>query len=71
MDEKCFLWCELAILHTSDQTPSLIDHYLGSENELNMTGIFYPVQLSRIDKFENQNTNISVSLDLTIMKIYL
>ena len=61
-DEKCFLWCVLASLHATDHRPTEVDHYIRFENELNMTHIAYPVQLSNIDKFENQNTNISVNV---------
>ena len=65
-DEKCFLWAVLAHLHSvTDQrkgNPERVTHYTQYENELNMTGIQYPVQISQITKFEGQNPTISISL---------
>jgi hypothetical protein len=60
-DQKCFLWSILAALHPVDRNPQDIYHYSPFENELNMTGIDFPVSLSQIDKFERQNS-ISVNV---------
>ncbi|VDI57241.1 Hypothetical predicted protein [Mytilus galloprovincialis] len=54
-DQKCFLWSILAHLHPAECNPNRIAHYTAYENELDMTGITYPVQLKHIPKFENQN----------------
>ena len=60
-DQKCLLWSILAALHPVDRNPQDIYHYSPFENELNMTGIDFPVSLSQIDKFERQNS-ISVNV---------
>lgn len=54
-DQKCFLWSILAHLHPAECNPNRIAHYTAYENELDMTGISYPVQVKHIPKFENQN----------------
>ena len=63
-DLKCFLWSILAKLHpiSYKHHPYRVSHYEQYENEVNMEGIEYPVNLSDIDKFENQNPDISISV---------
>jgi len=60
-DQKCFLWSVLAALHPTSHHPERIAHYKPYENELNMTGIEFPVTISKIEKFEKQN-KISVNV---------
>ena len=60
-DQKCFLWSVLAPLHPSLHHPERIVHYKPYENELNMTGIGFPVPISKIEKFEKQN-KISINV---------
>ncbi|XP_033762615.1 uncharacterized protein LOC117344073 [Pecten maximus] len=60
-DEKCFLWSVLAALHPVRQDQHLLDHYRPYQDELNMTGITYPVTVQQIDKFEDQN-NMSINV---------
>ena len=60
-DDKCFLWSILAALYPVDHNPNRISHYLPYENQLNMTGIKYPVHPSSVTQFERQN-NISVNV---------
>ena len=62
-DLKCFLWSILAQLHPADHHHAdRVSNYEQYENEVNMEGIEYPVNLSDIDKFENQNPDISISV---------
>jgi len=61
-DEKCFLWSVLAaFLHQKLDVPERVSHYVLHENELDMSGITYPVSITQIHKFEKQN-NISVNV---------
>ena len=61
-DEKCFLWSVLAGLHPIASNPHRVRHYVEYENELNMTGIPYPVEVNKIVRFEIQNVNVSVNV---------
>ena len=62
-DNKCFLWCVLRALNPTDNHPERIDKDLKSkEDTLNMEGIAYPVELKKIERFEKQNPNISISV---------
>ena len=61
-DDKCFLYCLLASLHPVAKEPELVEHYYQFSNEVNMSGITYPVNLSQIRKVENQNESISINV---------
>ena len=62
-DNKCFLWCVLRALNPCEKNPQRIDKKLKEkENTLNIDGIEYPVSLKDIDKFENQNPSISITV---------
>ena len=62
-DNKCFLWCVLRALNPTKDNPGRIDKKLKEkENTLNMEGIEFPVSLKDIDKFENQNLSISITV---------
>ena len=63
-DNKCFIWCVLRALNPKDNHPERVDKELKlKENTLNMDGIKYPVSLKYdIDKFENQNPTISITV---------
>lgn len=69
-DEKCFLWSILAALHHNDIKSNLhrVSNYLEFEDDLNMTGITYPVSLQQIDRFEQQNPVISVNIYMHELK---
>ena len=60
-DNKCFLWCVLRALNPKDNHPERVDKEL-KENTLNMEGIEYPVSLRDLNKFENQNPTISITV---------
>ena len=63
-DNKCFLWCVLRALNPKDNHPERVVKELKlKENTLNMEGIEYPVSLKKdIDKFENQNQTICITV---------
>ena len=61
-DQKCFLWCVLAHIHKIKTNPERVSKYKPFENEINMRRIDYPVKIKDIDKFENQNENISINV---------
>ena len=61
-DDKCFVYCILASLHPTVDTPENVVHYTPYEHELDMSGIEYPVTLSQMSRFERQNSNISVNI---------
>ena len=62
-DNKCFLWCVLRALNPKEHNQERIDKELKNIYiSLNMEGIGYPVSLTDIDKFERQNTNISITV---------
>ena len=58
-----FLWCVLRALNLKDGNPERIYKKLKEkENTLNMEGIEYPVRLKDLNKFENQNPTISITV---------
>ena len=62
-DNKWFLWCVLRALNPSQNNPQRLDDELvGNKNTLNMEGIDYPVSLKDINKFEQQNPTISITV---------
>ena len=62
-DEKCFMWCVLRALNPKNNHPERIDNDLKSkEDTLNMQGIRYPVSFRDIDRFEQQNPEISITV---------
>ena len=62
-DNKCFLWCVLRALNPCEKKQKRRDKELKlKENTLNMNGIEYPVSLKDINKFENQNPTLSITV---------
>ena len=62
-DNKCFLWSVLRALNPKENNPQRIDKELKEkENTLNMEGIEYPVSLKDLNKFEQQNSTISITV---------
>ena len=60
-DNKCFMWCVKRALNPTNNHPERIDKELiEKEDDLNMKGIEYPVNLKDIDRFEKQNPEISI-----------
>ena len=62
-DDKCFMWSVLRALYPKDKNAERIDKDLKSKQDnINMKGICYPVDLKAIDRFEHLNPNISISV---------
>ena len=63
-DNKCFMWCVKRALNPTNNHPERIDKELmEKEDDLNMKGIKYPVNLKEdIDRFEKQNPEIFITV---------
>ena len=62
-DDKCFMWCVLRALYPKNDHPERTDKDLKSKQDnINMKGICYPVNFRAIDRFEDLNPNISISV---------
>ena len=55
------MWSILAALHPASPNPERLRHYQQYKDELNFSGIDFPVAIDKITKFERQN-NISVNV---------
>ena len=63
VDDKCFMWCVLRALNPKTVHPERRDNDLKSkQDKINMKGIRYPVSFRDIDRFESQNTEISITV---------
>ena len=57
------MWCVLRALNPKDDHAERVDKELKTkENSLNMEGIEYPVSLKDLNKFEQQNPTISITV---------
>lgn len=64
-DNECFRWAILAALHAEDiggKNADRVSKYVEFYDELDFSGIKFPVELKLIEKFEKQNNNISVNV---------
>lgn len=61
-DDQCFKWAVLSALYPTANHPERLNNYLRYANELNFTGIEFPMKINKIGKFENLNVNISINL---------
>ena len=62
-DEECFKWCVLRALNPKNKNAERVDSDLKNKVEtLNMQGIRYPVHFRDIDRFEQQNPEISITV---------
>ena len=62
-DNECFKWCVTRALNMKNNHPERIDKELIEKSkEVNWKGIEFPVKLNQIEKFENSNPDISVSV---------
>ena len=52
-DDKCFMWCHIAHLFpTASDHKNRLSKYINHENDVDYTGITFPVTLNQIDKIE-------------------
>ena len=62
-DEECLKWAITRALNPVEKNSEGIDIKLRKNSEvLNSEGLKFPVNLSDINKFENQNSSISVNV---------
>ena len=54
-DEKCFLWCVLRYLHPKERDRETWTDLKKYEKSLNTKGIYFPMKLKHISKFEKLN----------------
>ena len=60
-DDQCFKWAVLSALHPVQKHADRLTKYIRYEDELNFTGIDFPVKRINIPKFEKLN-NMSITL---------
>lgn len=61
-DNQCFMWSILSAIHPQHTNPQRVEKYYSFRNELNFTGIEFPIQLSDIKKFEELNPTFSINV---------
>lgn len=61
-DQECFKWSVLAALHPANTHAERVSNYQPFSEELNFTGINFPVTVDQISRFEKLNPGISVTV---------
>src|SRR5208282_1199274 len=61
-DEFCFLWCILGVIHPVTRNPSELYNYRRYLNELNVSGLVFPMPVRSIERFERLNPSVSVNV---------
>ena len=61
-DDLCFVWCILASMHNVDDNAYRISKYIQYFNELDLTGLNFPMRVQDVKKFEKLNVKISVNV---------
>ena len=61
-DQECFKWSILAALYPANRDAERVSKYQVYQEELNFTGIEFPVTIDQIGKFEKLNPGISVTV---------
>ncbi|XP_049947119.1 uncharacterized protein LOC126455272 [Schistocerca serialis cubense] len=61
-DNECFKWAVLCALYPVKQNKYKLSNYKKFENELNFTGIPFPMEFKYLTQFERQNPGISVNV---------
>lgn len=72
-DKMCFKWAILSALFPAKKNTERKISYERYEDELDFTGIQFPMQLNHISKFEKQNPSISINVymfDPVLKKVY-
>ena len=64
MDEECFKWAVIAALHHEEikKGHQGIPRLRSRENQYNWEGLWFPVSIMKIDKFEKNNPGIAVNV---------
>lgn len=61
-DQKCFQWAVLSRLHPAATNAQRVSKYRQFANELNFSGIRFPVSVDQINKFERLNPTVSINV---------
>jgi hypothetical protein len=61
-DDMCFTWCVLEFIYQQPNNVKRVSWYKRYLNCINMSGISYPVKLNDINRFEKQNSSISINV---------
>lgn len=61
-DDMCFVWSVLAAIKNIKSHPERVTKYVQYVTELNLSGLTFPMPLSKITKFENQNSDIGINV---------
>ena len=61
-DDCCFLWCVLAHIHRVDKHAYEVYNYRKYFNELDISGLHFPLKYSDTAKFETLNPTVSVNV---------
>ena len=61
-DDLCFLWSILAGIHPAKDHVDRLHHYKPYLNELNTTGLSFPLKVRDVPKFESQNSHLAVNV---------
>jgi len=62
-DNLCFVWSVLASLHPASHNPGRLSNYEPHLDQLNITGLSFPLRVSHLRKFEELNRSISVNVN--------
>ena len=63
-DEKCFLWACCAALFPVKWNAERAQNYFKYEKHFNLTGINFPMALSSVEKFEKQNSDLDICINI-------
>jgi len=58
----CFVWSVLSCIHPAPCHPHRVFNYMHHQNSLNLSGLAFPMPIHEIQKFEKQNSSISVNV---------
>ena len=61
-DDKSFLWCILTNVYPKSRSGCQWHNYVQYIDEVNFTGMTFPVKVNQIDLFESQNKMYSVNV---------
>lgn len=61
-DEMCFMWAVLSAIHDVQENPENVGSYMEFMDQLDFSGIRFPVEVSDIARFEAQNDWISINV---------
>ena len=61
-DEFCFIWCILGVIHPVTRNPSELYNYRRYLNELDVSGLVFPMPVRSIERFERLNPPVSVNV---------